>query len=87
VGNAYYRQVVCSHHCFVDLWVDQKYELIGAPVSSPELLNSVEFDNIVICVVDSEVEKAIRKFLLAKGISEDKIIWENPIFEIEEEDI
>ncbi len=87
VGNAYYRQVVCSQHCFVALWVDQKYETIGAPVSSPELLNTVEFDNIVICVVDDGVEKVIRKYLITKGIKEDKIIWENPIFEIEEEDI
>lgn len=82
VGNAYFRQIVCSRYCEAVLWVDRKYEEYGYLVNEPKKINEVEYDKVVIAVADSETAQKIREYLLSEGVGDKNIIWENPVLKV-----
>lgn len=82
VGNAYFRQIVCSHYCEAVLWVDKKYKEYGYLVNEPKKMNEVEYDKVVIAVADSETAQKIREYLLSEGVGDKNIIWEDPILKV-----
>lgn len=59
-------------------WVDKafyKYKDLKEKVCSPDEINNIEFDYIILAVWDEEVALEIKKELMEKGISEDVILW------------
>lgn len=73
-GNRYSSNVV--------LWMDQnfeEYQKRGLPVSSPELLLSVEYEQLIIAIAKKETADSIKDMLIKQGIAEYKILWINPM--------
>ena len=54
--------------------VDRNYESMGNGVQSPEVILEVDFDYIVVAIVDDEVYATIKKWLNTHGINDEKII-------------
>ncbi|MGI6124511.1 MAG: glycosyltransferase [Acetivibrionales bacterium] len=75
VGQAFYRQIKETECCNLVLWVDRNYQKIGFPVKNPETIKEMEYDKIIISVVDKYVADSIRNYLKEMGVKEDKIIW------------
>lgn len=61
-------------------WVDQKFATIGYPVQSPEILDSIDFDYVLIAIQSSEIRNEVKDFLLKKGIEGKKILSGYPDF-------
>lgn len=80
VGKSYKQQIDRLKYCDVVKWVDSLYQKIGVDgVTSPDAINDVEYDFIVIATVKEEYAKEIQLNLLDLGVAQHKIIWENPI--------
>ncbi len=59
-------------------WVDKafyKYKDLKEKVCSPDEINNVEFDYIILAVWEEKVAVEIKKELVKKGILEDIILW------------
>ena len=59
-------------------WIDQNYRLKqkeGFSVDSIEVVKELDFDQIVIAVLDHQIAESIRNKLLDMGIEKKKIIW------------
>lgn len=81
VGSAYMEQVDAIKYCVVVLWVDKNYQELrktGKRVSSPDAIQEVMFDSLVIAVEQEELAQAIQKELIENKVPEDKILWEDP---------
>jgi lipopolysaccharide biosynthesis glycosyltransferase len=81
VGRAFYDKLAENRYCAVLLWVDKRYEKLranGLPLSSPEDIRKIPYDYVVIASEHEKVAESIKNDLVTSGISEDKIIWENP---------
>lgn len=79
VGNSFYAQNLLCHHCNIVAWVDRNYEVLGFPVTGLETFQSVSYDWVVIAVERQTVAESIKKELLALGVLEEKMLWENPL--------
>lgn len=84
VGNYYYNQIEATKYCEIKLWVDQNYEKLRKcykiPVQSPENIFHEEYDFIIVAVEDEDLYLEIRAYLISKGVLENKIIWEKPLY-------
>lgn len=63
-------------------WVDKDYEYFknqGLEVCSPNVLNSLEFEVLLIAVSNENLANVIKEEIIQKGIYEDKILWRKPI--------
>lgn len=63
-------------------WVDKNYKYLqdqGLEVDSPNIIQTIEFDLIVIVVSKEGLANEIKKELLAMGVSEDSIMWKKPM--------
>jgi glycerol-3-phosphate cytidylyltransferase len=66
----------CDKKCVA--WVDQNYivkQQAGLPVETLDYLNGVEFDQIVIAVLNKKIAEEIKRTLLDVGIEKRKIVW------------
>ena len=85
VGQDYYAQLCKYSSCEIVALADtypEKYSLDYMEVQGLKDLDAVEFDIILIAVLDENIMNEIRNSLLAMGIPKYKITWENPKFVI-----
>ncbi len=80
VGRSMMRCLLNSNYVKMVLWVDSsvRNSLYGMDIRSPEEIETVEADYILIAVAVEEYAKQIQSFLLEKGIPSDKILWKRP---------
>ena len=78
VGRDYFIQSMRRNDISVVCWVDRNYEKIGFPLQSPEVLRDIDFDLVLIAVMDERTADSIRGNLVKLGISKEKIMWEAP---------
>lgn len=82
VGQSYFKQLNKSLGYDVVLWVDEKaedYMKDGLNVCSVDQISLVEFDEIIIAVMDQTISEKITRNLVMNGISEEQIRWKKPI--------
>lgn len=74
VGRDYQMQLQNAEGWSLVARVDRNYESMGNGVQSPEVILEVDFDYIVVAIVDDEVYATIKKWLNTHGINDEKII-------------
>lgn len=80
LGKDLYKKMNHLKNIHVVQWVDKNYKEYRKKllnVVDPDEIGKMEYDNIVIGVLDEKVSEAIRKVLISKGIPDEKIIWIN----------
>lgn len=78
VGQAYYYHIIHDNEAELVAWVDKafyKYKYLKEKVCSPDEINNIEFDYIILAVWEEKVAVEIKKELVKKGISKDIILW------------
>jgi anaerobic magnesium-protoporphyrin IX monomethyl ester cyclase len=76
-GQIIYKILTSTRHCEVILWVDRNYKAfqdMGLPVHSPDDMDKQSFDLVLIAAEMESTSNEIRKNLIARNISVDKII-------------
>lgn len=79
VGKSYFTQIMNTRRYRITGWVDKQYRLCGYPVKSPEELEDIDYDGIVISVFQKNTALIIKKYLESIGVEAEKIFWEEPI--------
>ena len=78
LGQAYWRQIQLTNYCeilgFVDRSYDQ-YSHLGIPVFSPEGINDIEFDYILLAFRAGDFAIDVSKNLIKAGVKEEKIVY------------
>ena len=77
-GQHLYNFFRRTNYCFVELWVDRKYDDLqeeGLSVENPEKLADKEFDCVVIAILSIKAYKAIYNDLIRMNIPPQKICW------------
>lgn len=78
MGKDYYEQFKRTEEYKLIAWVDQNYEAIRneeKEIVSPEKIPDMEYDFIIIAVLDNHIANDIKNRLVTKGVIEEKIIW------------
>ncbi len=78
LGKDLYRKINHSKDSHVIQWVDKNYKEYRKKlrnVVSSDDIGKIEFDNVVIGILDENVSEAIKKFLINKGVPNEKIVW------------
>lgn len=78
VGSLYYRQIEKLNLYSLVGWVDENYRRYldkGLNVVSPQVLEELEFDYLIVAIKKNEVIQEIVKFLQKKDIPQEKIIF------------
>lgn len=78
VGQDYFIQVIRRDDIELKGWVDRIFDKIGFPLQSPEILNEINYDIVVIAVSHDKLASAIKRDLIKMGITEEKIFWKKP---------
>ncbi|MCR5733682.1 MAG: glycosyltransferase [Lachnospiraceae bacterium] len=78
VGKCYFPQLQSIPTAKVVTWVDAKYDVIGYPLQSPEVLKDTVVDYIVIGIEHNKFLSEIEEKLGAMGIAKEKILWAVP---------
>ena len=88
VGNDYYSQLALYTKIEIVAWMDsnpEKYCYEYCNVEAPDIINSIEFDMILIAVKSEKTANVIRNMLLTDyRIPNSLIIWEKPKNGLEE---
>ncbi|PWT29260.1 glycosyltransferase family 2 protein [Butyrivibrio fibrisolvens] len=79
VGKDYFVQIIKQSTKKLVGWVDRNYANYGYPIQSPENLCDMEFDAVIIGVLEEKVAMAIKADVMKKGVSETKVIWAKPV--------
>lgn len=80
LGQDLYKKIKFSSKSRVVQWVDKNskiYRKKGINVVDPKTIGSVEYDNVVIAVLNKDLAEEIRKELIEHGVPDKKIIWIN----------
>ncbi len=81
IGKKLY--VLCNNRCLIVAWADENYKRIrkvgGEKIIAPALINTYEFDYIVIAVRDEIIVRQVKDYIINMGISSDKVVWGLPI--------
>lgn len=80
VGAAFYNQLKSTQYGDLLLWCDKNYKNIKTSprIMNPMLIRDFPYDYIVIAVKDENVAQDIKNDLIGMGVSDTRIIWENP---------
>ncbi len=78
VGQDYFVQMMRRPDIKLVSWVDGAFERIGYPLQSPQVINDLEYDFIVIAVSDSKTANSIIERLESMDVSNEKIYWKKP---------
>lgn len=81
VGQAFISQITLTKWCNAILWVDKNYEKLkqsGMVVASPELMQRIPFDLVIIAIKKEDISRSIREYIRELGIEDEKIVWANP---------
>lgn len=73
VGRDYQKQLQKIGWDMV-AWVDQRFDAFEGGIQNPEVISKIDFDYIVVAIVDDEVYATIKKWLNIHGINDEKII-------------
>lgn len=77
-GKSLYRKIKYTTDKKIVKWVDKNYKNYKIHrVSSINEINSIEYDNIVIAILDESIAMSIKNQLISSGVKEEKIIWIN----------
>lgn len=82
VGLDYFHQLSRLGYD-IPLWVDSNYQnlrMLGMDVNSPQDIGTVDFDAILIAIVDETAMLSIKNYLMEYGVDENKIVWKVPIW-------
>ena len=74
VGRSFANYIDKTHYCKLVLWVDQNYENLDERVVSPNAIEDISFDYIVVAQSVMEVSQEIEDRLIERGVSAEKII-------------
>lgn len=82
VGKSYWKCLRKQKYAKLVAWVDCKYDEIvfyeGVNIESPKTLADIEFEFVVIAILDKKRAKEIEKYLLDLKIPKQKIVWTIP---------
>ena len=81
VGSDYYNQAVKNEQYKLVAWVDKRaalYRKQGLNIITPIELKTLEYDYLVISILNENIAEEIKKELLELGVDEDKIRWSLP---------
>lgn len=81
IGRDYYAQICRYSDCEVAAWVDaypERYQYRHIKLYGLEVLDSMEFDMLIIAVLRETVANDIYSKLIERGIDKEKIYWSNP---------
>lgn len=77
VGHDYKRQLEKLCYSEVVLWVDKNYTKYESDnVSNPENILIYKFDYVIIAIENEKIAGEVTNYLVAQGISKEKIIWD-----------
>ncbi len=80
VGRSYYRQLAQIKYIEIAAWIDKNQaetRIYNYKIESPDILNYIDFDSLIVAVKNWQTAAEIRKEL--DGIvSDEKILWEEP---------
>lgn len=77
-GRALHKKIQVSGKSKVVQWVDQNYaayQIENLEIVSPDKIGQIDYDQLVIAVLDKEVANQIRAALVKQGIADEKIVW------------
>lgn len=83
IGRNYYHYIREKKEWDLAAWVDvsaEKYRNMGNHVQDIDVIEQIEYDVILIAVMEEKTAKSIRMSLCERGISDDKILWMTPVF-------
>lgn len=78
VGKCFFSQLMNGNTYQIVGWVDKNYKKYGYPVQSPDIINDMVFDCLLIAMEEDETAYKIKEVLIDMGVAEDKIFWEPP---------
>lgn len=78
VGRDYFVQIMRRPDIELVSWVDGAFERIGYPLQSPQIINDLEYDLVVIAVSDDKTVYAIIERLESMGVPNEKIYRKLP---------
>lgn len=80
VGKSFYKQLVWREDIEIIAWVDKglaNQYVYGCKIESPDILNNLTFDKLLIAINDQSVAWEIRD-RLSGFVSEKQIVWSKP---------
>lgn len=83
IGRNYYHYIREKNDWNLVAWVDaaaEKYRDMGSEVQDIDIITKIEYDAILIAVMEEKTAQLIRKSLCARGVLDDKILWITPTF-------
>lgn len=76
-GKDIYCSVNQSKYCEITGWVDQKYESVSnEEVKAPEAMLQMEFDYVLICIIDRLISDEVKRQMEKNGWNKGKQIVE-----------
>uniref|UniRef100_UPI004055BB9C HAD family hydrolase n=1 Tax=Acetatifactor sp. TaxID=1872090 RepID=UPI004055BB9C len=76
-GQALYKELIFNKEHQIVQWVDKNYEQLASQneyLTSVDMLRAVEYDQIIIAILNLEVANEVKQELITGGIKEDKIV-------------
>lgn len=86
IGRNYYRYIKEKGYWDLVAWVDaaaEKYRSTGSDVQDIDVITHMEYDIILIAVMEKRTARSIRMNLCERGISIERIYWTAPTFYIQ----
>lgn len=83
IGTDYYHYIKETACCHIAAWVDaaaEKYRNSGKDVREIEDIIDLEYDAVLIAVMNESAAQSICTRLCKMGVAEEKILWTRPIF-------
>lgn len=85
VGQDFYAQFSLYKECNIVAWIDKAYSsyaLEYCEVCPIEILDSLEYDVVVIAISNGNVVDEIVDVLLQMGVDKNKVVWKPPVYTI-----
>lgn len=83
IGRNYYHYIKEKKEWNLIAWVDaaaEKYKDMECSVRNIDVITQLEYDVILIAVMEEKTAQSIRMNLCARGIPDDRILWMMPVF-------
>ncbi|WP_049945091.1 glycosyltransferase [Butyrivibrio sp. AC2005] len=78
VGRSFYRQITYTRYVSMVAWVDENYSKYGGIVESPQSLDKLEFDYIVIALSSRDTAEFVKDKIEKRLGKKNKIVWRQP---------
>ena len=82
VGKGFYKEILETHCCVLVAVCDKRADQIkglSVPTIPPEEISKYKMDYVFIAVERRKLAEEIKQEVIALGVKEDQIIWENPV--------